>query len=328
MARCSVCGQRFRQAGTGRSRVYCSDACRMVAYRTRKRQAQVNARAEAGRELDPSVGDLMIGRRNPWSSNQLALLESLRVRGFAHGPFPNGTLFRTCRVCSSKFVPTRAGDRGPWPKDCSDDCQRVTAAWKSEQWRQGSLIALEVCGWCHQSVSSSKRRNASRYCSRQCYRAAASHLCSNTLIDRCEVPRCVDCGLVGGITAKKIKRDRSFMRRPKGRCDECHRRYLREYELSRPIGPVRDRKRHRNRVIAAGDKMSRADVIERYGNVCYLCGLEIDVMIDDPNDRMYLHIDHIVPIARGGLHTWDNVAPTHAQCNESKGTKLLAPPVG
>jgi hypothetical protein len=80
-------------------------------------------------------------------------------------------------------------------------------------------------------------------------------------------------------------------------------------------------------VIAAGDRMTTAQVIDRYGNICYLCGDEIDVSIDDHHDPMYLNIDHIVPISRGGRHTWDNVAPTHKRCNESKGAKLVAPPV-
>lgn len=80
--------------------------------------------------------------------------------------------------------------------------------------------------------------------------------------------------------------------------------------------------------MAAGDRMSQAEIIDRFGNVCYLCGDDIDVMLDNHHDPMYLNIDHIVPIARGGQHTWDNVAPTHKQCNESKGAKLVAPPVG
>jgi 5-methylcytosine-specific restriction endonuclease McrA len=37
------------------------------------------------------------------------------------------------------------------------------------------------------------------------------------------------------------------------------------------------------------------------------------------------HLDHIVPIARGGGHTWENVAVSHATCNIRKGAKLLSP---
>jgi len=33
-------------------------------------------------------------------------------------------------------------------------------------------------------------------------------------------------------------------------------------------------------------------------------------------------IDHIVPIARGGSHTWDNVQLSHLPCNLSKGARM------
>jgi 5-methylcytosine-specific restriction endonuclease McrA len=30
-------------------------------------------------------------------------------------------------------------------------------------------------------------------------------------------------------------------------------------------------------------------------------------------------VDHLVPIAAGGSHTWDNVAVAHWDCNQSRG---------
>lgn len=38
----------------------------------------------------------------------------------------------------------------------------------------------------------------------------------------------------------------------------------------------------------------------------------------------YEHDDHVVPLARGGLHTIENLVPACAWCNCSKGTKLVA----
>lgn len=32
-------------------------------------------------------------------------------------------------------------------------------------------------------------------------------------------------------------------------------------------------------------------------------------------------IDHIIPYARGGTHTWDNIQLTHLECNKKKGAK-------
>lgn len=48
---------------------------------------------------------------------------------------------------------------------------------------------------------------------------------------------------------------------------------------------------------------------------CYLCG---DLLAG------YLHLDHIVPLARGGAHCMANLLPTHEPCNLRKSDKLLA----
>jgi len=47
-----------------------------------------------------------------------------------------------------------------------------------------------------------------------------------------------------------------------------------------------------------------------FGNCCAYCGS------DGP-----LHLDHVEPLARGGLHTPDNLAPACQRCNLSKQAK-------
>jgi 5-methylcytosine-specific restriction endonuclease McrA len=39
-------------------------------------------------------------------------------------------------------------------------------------------------------------------------------------------------------------------------------------------------------------------------------------------DRENFHVDHIVPICKGGEHTYANVQPAHPICNISKGGAL------
>ncbi len=46
---------------------------------------------------------------------------------------------------------------------------------------------------------------------------------------------------------------------------------------------------------------------------CYLCGEEI------PKGEG--HLDHVIPISRGGSHTADNLRATHGYCNLRKGTR-------
>jgi len=48
---------------------------------------------------------------------------------------------------------------------------------------------------------------------------------------------------------------------------------------------------------------------------CYLCNKQIE-----GND---LSIDHVIPLSKGGSHTYENVKATHLICNLRKGTKLI-----
>ena len=55
--------------------------------------------------------------------------------------------------------------------------------------------------------------------------------------------------------------------------------------------------------------------------ICQLCGWEIDDTITNRYDPGYLHVDHIVPLSKGGIHAYTNVQATHAYCNMSKHNK-------
>ena len=51
--------------------------------------------------------------------------------------------------------------------------------------------------------------------------------------------------------------------------------------------------------------------------VCQICGRDIDFDCD-PNSDDYPSIDHIKPLAKGGLHQWDNVQLACRRCNSLK----------
>lgn len=62
-----------------------------------------------------------------------------------------------------------------------------------------------------------------------------------------------------------------------------------------------------------------------YGEKCYICGKQTDF-----GDKRwgnygpdYPTIDHVVPISRGGAHSWENVKLCCAECNVRKGNRPL-----
>ena len=70
-------------------------------------------------------------------------------------------------------------------------------------------------------------------------------------------------------------------------------------------------------------------LFDKYEGICYLCGKECDF-----NDKViteegytivgktYPSIEHVIPISKNGLHSWDNVKLAHHYCNTLKSNKI------
>lgn len=77
------------------------------------------------------------------------------------------------------------------------------------------------------------------------------------------------------------------------------------------------------------DPITLERVFEKESGVCYLCGGLCDkdayIIRDDgvfiALDN-YPSIEHVVPLSRGGTHTWDNVRLAHRICNSIKGANV------
>lgn len=71
-------------------------------------------------------------------------------------------------------------------------------------------------------------------------------------------------------------------------------------------------------------------LIERDEGICHICGEKIDKedysYIDGVKcvGNSYPSIDHVIPVSKGGTHTWDNVKLAHMVCNARKGAKQNA----
>ncbi|WNN91358.1 HNH endonuclease [Gloeocapsopsis dulcis] len=53
--------------------------------------------------------------------------------------------------------------------------------------------------------------------------------------------------------------------------------------------------------------VNRREVLRRDNHTCQYCG-----------SRKHLTLDHVLPVSRGGLHTWDNVVTACERCNQRK----------
>lgn len=67
------------------------------------------------------------------------------------------------------------------------------------------------------------------------------------------------------------------------------------------------------------EKVDPIEVFIRDEWVCGLCGWRTDPALRGTTDDLAPELDHIVPLSRGGTHTWDNVQCAHRVCNARKG---------
>lgn len=63
-------------------------------------------------------------------------------------------------------------------------------------------------------------------------------------------------------------------------------------------------------------------VFLRDGGICQHCKKRVSKKISWP-DPLSLSIDHIIPLNKGGTHTYDNVQLAHSFCNVSKKDRVL-----
>ncbi len=60
------------------------------------------------------------------------------------------------------------------------------------------------------------------------------------------------------------------------------------------------------------EPVSALVVLELHDGVCGICGHDVDPFKFD--------VDHIIPLVRGGEHSYRNTQPAHPSCNRRKGT--------
>lgn len=87
----------------------------------------------------------------------------------------------------------------------------------------------------------------------------------------------------------------------------------------------RERYRRKNRRRRAfknaspvGEAYTLAEIIERDGSRCHLCGLKVNAALSGMNPKGPT-IDHLVPLSAGGHDCRSNVALAHRRCNVVRG---------
>lgn len=144
------------------------------------------------------------------------------------------------------------------------------------------------------------RQRRSSYCSKDCY---SKHCYKKTYQHKCR-----ECG----------KHYTDNILNSAGCSVECKNKwsnrinYMRRYTLKKVNGR-RDW------------DISVERLCKRDSNKCHLCSNKVDKLDKHTNDKgyevygdYYPSVDHVIPLAKGGTHTWDNVKLAHRICNSYK----------
>jgi predicted nucleic acid-binding Zn ribbon protein len=219
---------------------------------------------------------------------------------------------------------------------CSDECRPGCAV-------KGCLDPVESKGLCH-IHSANNRRNGSpcRLC-QTCgkpivNRGGGSHTyCSDECIPACSVDSCDDPCRGGSdlCASHRVQLQRDGELRPFGYkwsaigslCAWCGGPVPKDIGMRKFCSGACKTKirKHRLRAARASQPFENIDVgavYERDEWCCQLCHLPVDESLRYP-DQLCATLDHIVPLSRGGSHTYSNVQLAHAFCNITKGAGIV-----
>lgn len=118
------------------------------------------------------------------------------------------------------------------------------------------------------------------------------------------------------------KMDKAWRDKNRDKARETERRY-------RKRNPDVQRRKERTKRARQRDVLSvpylTRDVLDLWGTDCHICNLSIDMRVTrrcgEPGWEEGLHLDHVIPLSKGGPNIISNVKPSHARCNLEKSAK-------
>lgn len=310
--KCEYCGKEFeRKSSRGRAPKYCSRECCQAADRDNKRINYIGKREKVCRQCGI---ELPKGRSRFCStickSRWWAIQEG---RSFNHG-----LLQKVCVVCGSKFETQKSRQR-----TCSTECSKYNEN--------------------HRPYDSEKER----------LRYLKEHPDSRSMdeIKAASQVRLAELTIEREQRAQDREKERAIIRAKKEEirqaniaywmqyeaehiCEDCGHKFTAHYPLTKYCETCkkrqsRDRYKKRYDEIRVDSNITLKRLARRDHQTCWICGLKVDWNDTRPGNNtvivgdLYPSCDHIIPISKGGLHSWDNVALAHMKCNTWKSDNII-----
>jgi 5-methylcytosine-specific restriction endonuclease McrA len=229
---------------------------------------------------------------------------------------PKRSVILQCVICGVGFKRKRGRNVGLC---CSKKCGAKLHAQRGEERRLAVALLRSrakaerksICKECGQSF---QWKHTTRYCSDDCRQRVARRKSKEYQADkyRCFrasnplVQRVLTCGKCGLEFTTSGQRGRRF----------CSQRCLERFH-----SPGVHAQRARHFGVPYDRSLRNEQVLERDGWRCRLCGCDTPRSLRGTTAPNAPEVDHIVPLSKGGGHTWDNVQCACRRCNGEKGAR-------
>lgn len=319
---CLQCGKRFEST---RTKKYCSAECQCNFQLNKAKMERLQAKPlckQCGKQLPLKRSMFCSDACQKLSEKKTDIIwapltdEIIRQRIANHydniehisGHKSDGRLIVRCKVCGGEF---QMGERVT-RKGNSDNIFPCPHCSKAKPVEPKRIVACAVCG------KEFEGTKASKCCSNECRKVYARQYYSERARQIheqiSEEITCKQCGIV--FTPEYGDKRKGFCSK------ECCKKYSHKYQ------------KHITRALKKGNGQVDRDItldalIRRDKNVCHICGGKCSKRDHIFNHEGYFiagdnypSIDHVVPMSKGGAHTWDNIRLAHFKCNRVKSNLL------
>lgn len=219
---------------------------------------------------------------------------------------------KECIICGKEFDSFRESQ-----KTCSHECSLIRNKIRDNQRRRIQKIqkTCDICGKTFFTNHDSQMTCGSDKCKSEYRRIAHKKRNERAKANKkprlitYEIRECVECGELFTIDDK--------------RNNKC---------CSKKCSKKRNNRRRDKRIPKAqivDTDISLRKLFKRDNGICWICGEKCDFNSTSVSKKgnticgdLYPEIEHVVPICRGGLHSWTNVRLAHHKCNAEKGTDM------
>jgi len=292
---CLFCQTQFEIKLKGRKKLYCSRSCRQRNHFLKKQPVEyqlLNKRNPPGPEGNQFVFCVDCNcffdffQAYKLHNGGVARTKSLCV-------YCSKKRKRSCANCEKEFCPvSTAGYNSSYCHDCVKQMRKM----HKKGLKVKDVLSNRECAWCLKSFK--PLSNRSKCCRRNCQLMFNEYQRRTGLDVRMSFLVQCGCGNLAAIQFKKC-----LNCRPQNRSKAMQRRLLAE---------------------KSGDNGIHWRVVgERDDWVCHLCGGEVLKKAGTAYEPFGATVDHLIPIAKDGTHTWGNVSLAHRRCNVVRGANEL-----